>query len=177
MMTTTMSRGTLLAKSRQPRNNALRLLNGQDIAHTVHTFPATIHAAPEVADHLGVPRGRVFKTLVALAETPRAKPILAMVPATGDLDLKALARAVGEKKVSMATQRDAERLTGLKVGGIGALALRNRGFRCVLDETAVLYDAILVSAGQRGLNVELPVDALQALTDAVLAPISREGVS
>ena len=164
-----------MPKPQPPRNNVTRLLEARGVPYTAHAYDAERHSAEEVAALLGLPPERVFKTLVALAETPRAKPLLAIVPGPAELDLKKLAQAVGEKRVRMATQRDAERLTGLQVGGISALALLHKGFDVWLDEAALAYEQIAVSAGQRGLNVELPVAALIELTGARLAALSEAG--
>ena len=88
------------------------------------------------------------------------------------MDLKKLAQATGEKKLRMATQREAESLTGLQVGGISALALLNKGFKVYLDATAEAFDTILVSAGQRGINLQLAVADLVKVVNARLADLS-----
>lgn len=98
---------------------------------------------------------------------PQPRPILVALPGTKELDLKPLAAQVGEKKLRMATQQEAERLTGLKVGGISALALLSKSWRAFLDETALAYDQIYVSGGQRGLNVRLAPADYVAVTHAV----------
>ena len=146
--------------------NSTRLLSQRKIAFTLHDFPDSIHSAEGVADYLDLPPERVYKTLVVLKQSPQAKPMLIMVPATQQLNLKAVAKAVGEKKVKMASQQEAERLTGLKVGGISALALLNKGFDIYLDELARNQAAVLISAGQRGLNLELAVTDLVKMTKA-----------
>jgi Cys-tRNA(Pro)/Cys-tRNA(Cys) deacylase len=87
--------------------------------------------------------------------------------------LKSLAAFLGEKKVYLPTEREAEQLTGLQVGGISPLALLNKGFQVLLDTAAQNYAEIHVSGGQRGLNIRLPVSDLTKLTNARLAPISR----
>ncbi len=89
------------------------------------------------------------------------------------MDLKALAKALGEKKLLLPTEKEAERLTGLQAGGISPLALLNKGFQVVIDETAILYEEIYISGGQRGLDIRLPVDALVELTGAEYAAFSR----
>ncbi|HEY52247.1 MAG TPA: hypothetical protein G4N94_02185, partial [Caldilineae bacterium] len=99
--------------------------------------------------------------------------ILAVLPADAALDLKALARAAGVKKVRMASQADAERWTGLQKGGISALALINRGFRVYLDGRAQDFDRIAMSAGERGVQVVLaPVDFVK-ITRAKVATIAK----
>jgi len=92
------------------------------------------------------------------------------------VDLKLLAKAVGEKKVHLPTEREAEALTGLQAGGISPLALINRGFQVVLDESANRYPEIYISGGQRGLDIRLPVSDLVKLVNAKIAPISQGAV-
>ncbi len=92
--------------------------------------------------------------------------MLVMMPSTSELELKRLAAAVGAKKLRMASHRDAERVTGLQVGGISALALLNKGFAVYVEAAALTHDSILVSAGQRGWDVRLAVTDLLALTGA-----------
>jgi len=162
-----------MATPRPPRNNVTRLLQAHGVPYVAHAYPPERHSAEEVAALIGLPPERVFKTLVALREAPRSKPLLAIVPGPAELDLKKLAQAVGEKRVRMATQSEAERLTGLQVGGISALALIHKGFVVLLDATALSCEQIAVSAGQRGLNVELPVAALVELTGARVAALSE----
>ncbi len=161
-----------MPKAQPPRNNVTRLLDARGVAYVAHAYAAERHSAEEVADLLGLAHEQVFKTLVALAETPRSKPLLAIVPGPAELDLKKLALAVGEKRVRMATQREAEQLTGLQVGGISALALLHKGFRVLLDDSALLLEHIVVSGGQRGLNIELAADDLIAITGATLAALT-----
>jgi Cys-tRNA(Pro)/Cys-tRNA(Cys) deacylase len=114
----------------------------------------------------------VYKTIVITREG-KGKPVLAVVPGPYEVDLKALAKALGEKKVLLPTEREAEKLTGLQAGGISPLALLQRGFQVVLDESALAHAEIYISGGQRGLDIRLPVEALVALTNAKLAQISH----
>ena len=158
-----------------PRNNVVRLLEARHIAHQVLSFSSEIHDAEGAAAAMGVPPQQVFKTLVVLRE--RGRPLLALVPAGRQLDLRLLARSTGDKKLRMATQREAESLTGLLVGGISALALLNKGFEVWIDASATEWPELYVSAGERGLNVRLPVADLQRLTGARLAPAAAEDAS
>jgi Cys-tRNA(Pro)/Cys-tRNA(Cys) deacylase len=98
---------------------------------------------------------------------------LAVIPGPNNVDLKLLAAALGEKKVHLPTERQAEQLTGLQAGGISPLALINKGFQVVIDSAAQSYDEIHISGGQRGLNIKLRVADLIKLTNARLASISR----
>ena len=92
-------------------------------------------------------------------------------------DLKLLAAFLGEKKMSLPTEREAEGLTGLQAGGISPLALINKGFQVILDQSAGQFDEIHISGGQRGLNIRLPLKALVDLTRARMAIISKPGAS
>lgn len=120
---------------------------------------------------MGVEPNQVFKTIVILRTKPE-KPILAVIPGDHEVDLKTLAIEVNEKKLQPATQVEAEKLTGLKVGGISPLALINKGFQVWLDLAANRFEEIHISGGQRGLNIRLPVTALITLTNARQAEIS-----
>ena len=144
--------------------NSMRILDQQKVDYTVREFPDTVHSADGVADHFGLPHEVVYKTLVAM--TAAGKPMLVMVAGSRELDLKKLAKAVGEKKIQMATKKDAERLTGLQTGGISALALLHKNFPVYLDQPALELGRILVSAGKRGVNLELPVTDLIRITKA-----------
>jgi Cys-tRNA(Pro)/Cys-tRNA(Cys) deacylase len=159
-------------KQDMPKNNVTRLLDQRKIAYTAFELPEEKLGAIKSAELLGVSPERVFKTIV-VARLERGKPILAVIPAPTEVDLKALARAVGEKKVKLTTQREAEDLTGLQAGGISPLALINRGFQVAIDSAAQNFDEIHISGGQRGLNVRLPVVAMANLVNARFAPISR----
>ncbi len=154
-------------------NNVTRLLDARGIPYTAYDLPAEKLSALETARLLQVSPDVVYKTIVVV-RPKGGKPVLALVPAAREVDLKALARAVGEKKLRLPTQSEAERLTGLQAGGISPLALLNRGFQVVLDATAEEHDEIHISGGQRGLNIRLPVGALRELTRARVHPISRD---
>lgn len=155
-------------------NNVTRLLDSRKIAYTAFDLPAEKLGALESARLLGVPAELVYKTIVVLREKP-GKPVLAVIPGPNQVDLKALAAALGEKKMRVPTQREAETLTGLQAGGISPLALINKGFQVLLDSAAEPLEQIHVSGGQRGLNIRLPVKALVELTRARFAPISKPG--
>jgi Cys-tRNA(Pro)/Cys-tRNA(Cys) deacylase len=154
------------------KNNVTRFLEAQKIPFTAYELPAEKISALETARILGVDPGQVFKTIVVLREG-NGKPILAVVPGDLEVDLKKLATAVGEKKFFLATQRQAEHVTGLLTGGISPLALLNQGFEVVVDALIELYPQVYISGGQRGLNIRLPVQALISMTQARMADISR----
>jgi Cys-tRNA(Pro)/Cys-tRNA(Cys) deacylase len=149
------------------KTNAMRVLDSRKVAYEVHEYSPEIHSAVEAAQAIGVPVERVYKTLVVMRDLrPRTRPLLVMVPGDRELDLRALAKSTGDKKLRMATQKEAESLTGLLVGGIGALALLNRGFEIWIDGAAKAHERICVNAGQRGVNLELCVDDLVRVTNA-----------
>ena len=150
------------------KTNAMRALDQRNIPYEAFTFSDDIRSADGVAATLGIPGAEVFKTLVVLSETRGKRPMLVMLPADRELDLRAFARAVGEKSVRMATQREAEQLTGLKVGGISALALLGKPFTVYLDASATALASLYVSGGQRGLDLRLHVADLIAVTGATV---------
>jgi Cys-tRNA(Pro)/Cys-tRNA(Cys) deacylase len=151
-------------------NNVTRLLDARKIPYTAFELPQEKLGALEAARLIGAPPEQVYKTIVVVREG-KGKPILAIVPGTGEVDLKLLAKVLGEKKLHLPTERQAEMLTGLQAGGISPLALINRGFQVLLDESAQLFAEIYISGGQRGLNIRLPVAELVKLVSARLAQI------
>lgn len=157
-------------------NNVTRLLDARKIQYQAFETPAEKLGAEETARFLNIPAETVFKTIVIIREKPK-KPVLAVVPGPFNVDLKLLAAALGDKKVHLPTEREAEQLTGLQAGGISPLALLNKGFQVVVDASAKNHPAIHVSGGQRGLNIKLSADDLIKLTNARLAPICQESNS
>ena len=156
-------------------NNVTRLLDSRKISYTAHELPVEKLGALEAAQFMGVPPEKVFKTIVITRE--KKKPVLAVIPGPAIVDLKALAAYLGEKKVYLPTEREAEQLTGLQAGGISPLALLNKGFQVLIDSGAQNFKMIYVSGGQRGLNIELLVDNLARLVNARFAPISRPEIA
>ena len=152
---------------------AVRALERARVAHTLHPYdpehPADQGHGEAAVAALGADPRQVFKTLVARVDGTLT---VAVVPVSGTLDLKALAAATGGRKAVMADPADAERTTGYVLGGISPLGQRRR-LRTVVDESAQAWPTVLVSAGRRGLDVELAPADLVRLTDAVTAPISR----
>jgi len=152
-------------------NNITRFLEAKKIPYTAYELPPDKLGALETARLLRVKPELVYKTIVA-TRRGRGKNILAVVPGTNEVDLKALAKVLGEKKIILTTEREAEHLTGLKAGGISPLALLNRGFQVVIDDSCQNYELIHISGGERGLNIRLPVSELIKLTRAKVARIS-----
>ncbi|MFJ4808348.1 Cys-tRNA(Pro) deacylase [Streptomyces longwoodensis] len=147
-------------------------LTAAGVDFTVHAYdhdPNHPSYGEEAAEAMGVSPERVFKTLVADVDGALT---VAVVPVAGQLDLKALAAAVGGKKAAMADPALAERTTGYVRGGISPLGQRKK-LPTVLDASAGGHATICVSAGRRGLEVELSPADLATLTGATLAPIGR----
>ncbi len=141
------------------------------VAFTLHPYahaPGADSYGDEAAAALGVVPSRLFKTLIASVE---GKLVCGVVPVAGRLDLKALAAAVGGKKAEMADPAAAQRATGYVVGGISPLGQRSR-LQVVVDSSASSFETVFVSAGRRGLQVELAPSDLVAVAGAVLAPIA-----
>ena len=163
-----------VVKKRGPAGTpALVALEAAGVPHTAHPYEHDagndVGYGLEAAQVLGVPPEQVFKTLMTVVDGALT---VAVVPVTGKLDLKALAAAVGGKKAAMADRAVAERATGYVVGGISPLGQRT-AHPTVVDETAELFDTVLVSGGRRGLDVELAPSDLVRLTRAVVADIAR----
>lgn len=154
------------------KNNVTRFLDAHKIKYTAHELPAEKLGAVDAAQLLGVPIEQVFKTIVTTRE--KGKPVLAVIPGPRVVDLKLLASFLDEKKMSLSTQREAEMLTGLQAGGISPLALINKGFQVLMDSASQEFDEIYISGGQRGLNIQLPVNDLAKLTNARFGQISKE---
>jgi len=154
-------------------NNVTRMLDSRKIPYTAYELPAEKLSALETAHLLDVEPATVYKTIVVTREkSVKNKPLLVVIPGPNQVDLKALAAFLGEKKVYLPTEREAEGLTGLQAGGISPLALLNKGFQIVLDAAAREQTEIHVSGGQRGFNLRVPVDAFVRLTNARLAVVS-----
>ena len=153
-------------------NNVIRLLDSRKIKYTVFELAPEKLGALETAGLLGVDPAMVFKTIVVTREKPK-KPILVVIPGTTEVDLKLVAVALGEKKVHLPTEHEAELLTGLQAGGISPLVLINKGFRTLVDVSAKDFTEIHISGGQRGLNIKLPVMDLVKLTNAIFANVGR----
>jgi len=163
-----------MAKSRRGSAGtpATVALTRAGVAYTTHPYehdPAAPSYGLEAAEALGLAPEQVFKTLCVEVD---GRLVVGIVPVSQQLDLKAVAAAVGGKKATMAEPSAAERATGYVVGGISPLG-QKRAHPTVLDETALAHDTIYVSGGRRGLDIGLaPIDLVR-LTRATTAPIAR----
>lgn len=156
---------------------AVTLAQKAGIAFTLHRYehdPDAPSFGTEAAEKLGLPAERVFKTLIAsMTLTGRETLVVAVVPVSGQLDLKRLAAALGGKKAAMAEVAEAQRATGYLVGGISPLGQKRR-LAAVIDDSASRFATIFVSAGRRGLEIELAAADLQRLTGATMAPVAAD---
>ena len=152
---------------------AVRVLEQARIAHSLHSYdpqhPADQGHGEAAVAALGADSRRVFKTLVARVDGALT---VGVVPVSGSLDLKALAAALGARKAAMADAADVERTTGYVLGGVSPLGQR-RALPTVIDDSALGFPTIMVSAGRRGLQVELTPADLIRLTRARTAAIAR----
>ena len=152
---------------------AVRVLERAKVPHSLHPYdpehPSDQGHGEAAVAALGADPRQVFKTLVARVDGALT---VAVVPVSGTLDLKALATAAGGRKAVMADPADAERSSGYVVGGISPLGHR-KALPTVVDDSALSFPTIMVSAGRRGLQLELPPAELVRLTRARTAPIGR----
>lgn len=162
-----------MAKKKQGGGTpATTALTAADVAFTVHEYdhdPRAESYGTEAAEAMGIDPERVFKTLFADVD---GALVVGVVPVVGQLDLKALARAVQGRKAVMADPRAAERATGYVVGGISPLGQR-KAHPTVVDDSALAHPTVFVSAGRRGMEVELSPAELVRLTAARVAAIRR----
>jgi Cys-tRNA(Pro)/Cys-tRNA(Cys) deacylase len=162
------------------KTNAARLLDQMGIHYELREYEIDPNdlAAETVAAKIGLPPEQVFKTLVARADQSKDRNgiVMAVVPGDQELNLKALAAAVGERKIQLVPVKELQALTGYIRGGVTALAAK-RDFPVYVDETIELFDMISVSAGVRGLQILIaPADYLRVTrgTIAALAEAKRE---
>jgi Cys-tRNA(Pro)/Cys-tRNA(Cys) deacylase len=164
-----------VAKKKQPGSGgtpATVALTRAGVEHAVHTYehdPAAASYGLEAAEAMDLDPGRVFKTLLASVD---GKLVVGIVPVSGQLDLKAVAAAVGGKKAVMADPAGAERATGYVVGGISPLG-QKRAHPTVVDASALDHPTVFVSGGRRGMEIELAPADLVRQTRATVAAIAR----
>lgn len=152
---------------------AIRLLTQRGIVFDLHTYehdPRETAFGIEAARKLNVDAAQVFKTIIVLLDTRH--PVAAIIPVTGTVDTKALARALNVKRVDVCPVATAERLTGYVAGGISPFGHKTAS-RTVLDESAATFTQIYVCGGRRGLEIQIsPVDLIH-VTGALTAPIAQ----
>lgn len=152
----------------------IKALEGAGVTHRIHQYQHNQSAeswGEEAAEKLGIDPARVFKTLVMTLDTQEL--VVALVPVNSRLSLKALAREAGSKKAGMANPQVVERSTGYILGGVCALG-QKKTLRTFLDDSVSQFSTIYISAGRRGLEIELAPDDLLALCRGRLAPLQQE---
>ncbi len=154
------------------KTNAIRLLDSLGVSYTTRDYAVDPEdlSAETVAAKIELPVGQVFKTLVVKGD--RGGVCLAVIPGGEELDLKALAKLSGDRKMEMASLSEVQPLTGYIRGGVTVLAAKKE-YPVYLDETAYLWDAISVSAGVRGTQILLSPDDYIQITKATIGAISR----
>ncbi len=147
------------------------MLQQRGIEHEVLLYPESLKNARAVARSIDLPPCEVYKTLVARGVSGKSL-LLALVASDRELELRMLARAANQKRIRMLSQREAERMTGLQVGGMSALALLAKRWPVFLDSAAAKQEYIVMNAGRRGVQVRISRAEFIALTAAILAPIA-----
>lgn len=156
-----------------PATKALLTAGVEFTEHPYEHDPSADSYGLEAAEAIGVPAEQVLKTLLAQTDLSRDHGlVVGVVPVTGQLDLKALAAAVGAKKASMADPALAEKTTGYVVGGISPIG-QKRALTTVVDESATAHPSVYVSGGRRGLDLELSPADLVTATGAIIASIAK----
>lgn len=153
--------------------NSMRVLEQHKIPYEVLEYDPTTRDAEEVAELIGAPYFMVYKTLIVQATDAPDKPYIVMLASEDRLDLKKLAKALGIKKMQLASHDDAESMTGLQVGGISPLALMSKSWKVILDNSATELQHIIISAGQKGTQLRIPVTPLIGLLRARLVDVKE----
>ena len=161
-----------MAKKKIVKTNAIRMVEQKKIPYTEHEYEWDENhlSASSVAEQLPESQSRIFKTLVAVGNV--TGPLVAVIPGEAELNLKKLAKVSGNKKVEMLHLKDLEATTGYIRGGCSPIGLKQL-FPTSLDHIAENYDQIIVSAGRRGLQMELAPQDICALTSGQFADIKQ----
>ncbi|MEO1287874.1 MAG: YbaK/EbsC family protein [Chloroflexota bacterium] len=156
---------------KQKKLNSMRLLEANNIAYEVMEYDTSLKDAMEVAEAVGIPEFMVYKTLMTYSVATE-EIMVVMLASDTQLDLKKLATASGEKKIKMMKHADAEKATGLQAGGMSALMMMDKNWTVFIDFPATELQNIVISAGQRGLQLRVPVSPLLTLLRARIADVS-----
>jgi Cys-tRNA(Pro)/Cys-tRNA(Cys) deacylase len=164
--------GEMSKKSASPKTNAVRLLEAASIHYEIREYEVDENdlSAPHVAEKIGMPSAQVFKTLVARGD--RTGVLMASIPADADLDMKALATVSGNKHVELVPVKEVLGLTGYIRGGVSPVGTK-KPYPFYIDETAVLWDVISVSAGMRGMQMLVAPADLVRITEAQECAIAK----
>ncbi len=155
---------------KKERTNVMRLLDSLDIQFGEHTYPAdTALSGTQVAELIGEDPEKVFKTLVTVGASH--EHYVFVIPVSSELNLKKAAKAVGEKSIEMIKSRELLPLTGYIHGGCSPIGMK-KFFTTTIDESAILFDTIIFSAGKIGFQVEISLDQLRKAIDFSLAELT-----
>lgn len=161
-----------MSPRRKGGTRAVTFLQSAGVPYVLHSYRVDFEGVEDygraVAEQLGVPPARLFKTLVAFADD---RPLVSLVPSDARLGIKQLARVVGARRVRLASPREAERLTGYVPGGISPFGQR-REMPLMVDGSALEFPTIWVSAGKRGLQIEIDPEELIRLLGATTETLS-----
>ena len=159
-----------MAKQKEVKTNAMRILESLKIPYTHHTYECEEFVdGLQIADKLSLPYEQVYKTLVTVGSSKNY--FVFVIPIAEELDMKKAAKSVGEKSVEMIHVKDINAITGYIRGGCSPVGMKKK-FPTYFDETAVLFDEIAVSAGQRGVQLLVNPEALAALIEAGYADLT-----
>lgn len=158
-------------KKKTQKTNAMRIVEQHKIAYKEYEFEwSEDHlSADSVAEKLAIEEGKIFKTLVTVGN--KTGPVVAVIPGNKELDLKKLASASGNKKVEMLHLKDLEETTGYIRGGCSPIGMKKL-FPTYLAKEASDYTTIIVSAGKRGLQIELPAASILQVTNGVIVDLT-----
>ncbi|HGF8005545.1 TPA: Cys-tRNA(Pro) deacylase [Enterococcus faecium] len=161
-----------MAKKKIVKTNAIRMVEQKKIPYTEHEYEwdESHLSASSVAEQLPESQSRIFKTLVAVGNV--TGPLVAVIPGEAELNLKKLAKVSGNKKVEMLHLKDLEATTGYIRGGCSPIGMKKL-FPTYLDQIAESYEQIIVSAGRRGIQMELAPQDICALTSGQFADIKQ----
>lgn len=152
---------------------AVNIAKKYNIVHQIHEYshdPASESYGLEAAEKLGVPAARVFKTLVVNIDNREL--VVGVIPVSSTLSMKHIAKAAGGKKAVMAAKMEVERSSGYVLGGVSPLGQKKQ-LRTIIDSSAENHDTVFVSAGRRGLEIELNPRDLKKILNGAFASLSQ----
>lgn len=162
-----------MAKKKQVKTNAIRIVEQKNIPYQEHTYTFSENdlGAKHVAEELNQNEAQIFKTLVAVGN--KTGPVVAVIPSNQELDLKKIAKESGNKKVEMLHLKDLENLTGYIRGGCSPVGMKKL-FPTYFDQSALNFATIMVSAGKRGVQMELAPNDLAGLVRGKFVDLTLE---
>ena len=161
-----------MAKQKEIKTNAMRILERMKIPYTHLTYECKeFEDGIQIADMLGLPHEKVYKTLVTVGHSKNY--YVFVIPIEAELDMKKAASSVGEKSIEMLHVKDIKNVTGYIRGGCSPIGMKKK-FPTFIDETAILFDEISISAGQRGFQIIINPEKLAEYVEAEMLPLTKE---